>query len=82
MKLNKYLLLFSISAIFCIFISFYALDKRFIGKDQESHFYDMKKYYENKEFPTMISIFISIYTYFSLNVLSGFYYIYIICFFI
>lgn len=75
MKLNKYLLLFSISAIFCIFISFYALDKRFIGKDQESHFYDMKKYYENKEFPTMGARFVSTDAETSPKVPGGFYYI-------
>lgn len=76
MKLNKYLLLlFAISIIFCLFISFYAIDKRFIGKDQESHFYDMKQYYQNKEFPTMGARFISTDAETSPKVPGGFYYI-------
>uniref|UniRef100_UPI003F4C5333 hypothetical protein n=1 Tax=Brachyspira catarrhinii TaxID=2528966 RepID=UPI003F4C5333 len=64
-----------ISVIVSIFISFYALDKRFIGKDQESHFYDMKKYYESKEFPTMGARFISTDAETSPKVPGGFYYI-------
>ncbi|WP_297285353.1 hypothetical protein [uncultured Brachyspira sp.] len=76
MKLNKFsLLLIIISIIACIFISFYGIDKRFIGKDQESHFYDMKKYYENKEFPTMGARFISTDAETSPKVPGGFYYI-------
>lgn len=64
-----------ISLTVCIFISFYGIDKRFIGKDQESHFYDMKKYYENKEFPTMGARFISTDAETSPKVPGGFYYI-------
>ena len=59
----------------CIFISFYGVDKRFIGKDQESHFYDIKKYYQNKEFPTMGARFISTDAQTSPKVPGGFYYI-------
>lgn len=82
MKLNKYLLLLIIvSVVVCISISFYAVDKRFIGKDQESHFYDMKKYYENKEFPTMGARFISTDAETSPKVPGGFYYILYILFY-
>ena len=82
MKLDKYsLLLIIISVIACISISFYAVDKRFIGKDQESHFYDMKKYYENKEFPTMGARFISTDAVTSPKVPGGFYYILYVLFY-
>ncbi len=69
------LILISFSIIFSVFISFYAIDKRFIGKDQESHFYDMKQYYKNKEFPTMGARFISTDSITSPKVPGGAYYI-------
>ena len=71
-----YLVLIFLSIAFSIFISFYAIDKRFIGKDQESHFYDMKQYYANKEFPTMGARFISTDAIASPKVPGGAYYIF------
>ena len=79
---NKYItniisfVLIFLSISFSIFISFYAVDKRFIGKYQESHFYDMKQYYANKEFPTMGARFISTDSITSPKVPGGIYYIF------
>ncbi|PCG21148.1 hypothetical protein [Brachyspira sp. G79] len=82
MQLRNFLfLLIILSLVFCVSISFYAIDKRFIGKDQESHFYDMKKYYGNKEFPTMGARFVSTDAETSPKVPGGFYYILYILFY-
>ena len=48
-----------ISAILCLFISFYAIDKRYIGMDQVQHFYDMKKWYDSGKLPTTGARFIA-----------------------
>ncbi|WP_157150192.1 hypothetical protein [Brachyspira sp. SAP_772] len=58
MKLYSIILII-ISIIACIFISFYAVDKRYIGMDQVQHFYDMKKWYDSNKLPTTGTRFIA-----------------------
>ena len=53
------IILISISVILSIFISFYSLDKRYIGMDQVQHFYDMTKWSESKRVPTTGARFIA-----------------------
>lgn len=58
MKLyNIFLLIVAIIA--SIFVSFYAIDKRYIGMDQVQHFYDMKKWYDSNKLPTTGARFIA-----------------------
>ena len=58
MKLLSIISIF-ICMILCISISYYALDKRYIGMDQVQHFYDMKKWSESKKLPTTSARFIA-----------------------
>ena len=53
------IILICISVILSIFISCYALDKRYIGMDQVQHFYDMTKWYNSGKIPTTGARFIA-----------------------
>lgn len=53
------IILIIISIISCVFISFYAVDKRYIGMDQVQHFYDMKKWYDSNKLPATGARFIA-----------------------
>ncbi|WP_297296812.1 hypothetical protein [uncultured Brachyspira sp.] len=59
MRFNKYILipiLLIVLSIFAnLFLAYYSIPKKFIGTigiDQPTHFYDMKRWYESKKFPT------------------------------
>ena len=53
------IILICVSAILSIFISCYALDKRYVGMDQVQHFYDMTKWYNSGKIPTTGARFIA-----------------------